>query len=558
MCSSIAQGCQSAFGTCGWPADDDPPTYNTSGVSREKVGSIPYAPLSIYSCTVPGTVALTFDDGPYIYTLAMLDVLDSLGAKATFFITGNNLGKGAISDPANGWDTVIEETYRRGHQLASHTWTHPDLSTLTADGIKSEFYRLESAFVGMIGKFPTYMRPPYSSCDNSSACPSTLSDLGYHITYFDLDTDDYDNTTPELIQNSKNIVTAAINGSNPTTDSFLSIAHDIHEQTATNLTQFELQTLYAAGYKAVTLGECLGDPEENWYRVFDNTTYSVTALSTTAPSTTTTSTIASSATVSSSTASSTTTSTSSTTISSTTISSATASSTTTSSTTTYSTATRSTSASSTSVATSSGTTNGVHTTTTATTAATTSTRSTAAASTSTSPAALPGTVSTIVDIGLGLLSNVGLKLPRNNPHKRQLLTASYNTSSSIFDSPYESVPTSAITYASSYKNTTLDINTYSYSIAISNSTKTIASSNSTTKTSSIFPTSSSSHAINATSVRTTSTVFNSTPTMGFSVTLNFVTPTTAAASHSATASSEAGRVKAGSFAVAGIVGWILL
>jgi hypothetical protein len=27
-----------------------------------------------------------------------------------------------------------------------------------------------------------------------------------------------------------------------------------------------LQTLQAKGYRAVTVGECLGDPEENWYR----------------------------------------------------------------------------------------------------------------------------------------------------------------------------------------------------------------------------------------------------------------------------------------------------
>jgi hypothetical protein len=27
-----------------------------------------------------------------------------------------------------------------------------------------------------------------------------------------------------------------------------------------------LQTLQAKGYRAVTVGECLGDPEANWYR----------------------------------------------------------------------------------------------------------------------------------------------------------------------------------------------------------------------------------------------------------------------------------------------------
>lgn len=34
--------------------------------------------------------ALTFDDGPYQYTSALIDLLDKQGVKATFFINGNN------------------------------------------------------------------------------------------------------------------------------------------------------------------------------------------------------------------------------------------------------------------------------------------------------------------------------------------------------------------------------------------------------------------------------------------------------------------------------------
>jgi peptidoglycan/xylan/chitin deacetylase (PgdA/CDA1 family) len=38
-------------------------------------------------------MALTFDDGPFIYTSHILDVLSQYNASATFFITGNNNGK---------------------------------------------------------------------------------------------------------------------------------------------------------------------------------------------------------------------------------------------------------------------------------------------------------------------------------------------------------------------------------------------------------------------------------------------------------------------------------
>lgn len=122
------------------------------------------------------------------------------------------------------------------------------------------------AFANIMGKFPTYMRPPYSSCTAASGCQQDLADLGYVVSYFDLDTDDYNNVTPDKIQNAKDRVFNAINPSNPQVDAFQSIAHDIHQQTAQNLTGYMIQTMQAKGYKLVTLGECLGEPEANWYR----------------------------------------------------------------------------------------------------------------------------------------------------------------------------------------------------------------------------------------------------------------------------------------------------
>lgn len=48
---------------------------------------------------------------------------------------------------------------------------------------------------------------------------------------------------------------------------FIEIAHDIHEQTVHNLTAWTLERMKALGFgTSVTVGECLGDPKENWYR----------------------------------------------------------------------------------------------------------------------------------------------------------------------------------------------------------------------------------------------------------------------------------------------------
>lgn len=82
-----------------------------SSNSAVPVGSI------IRSCTTPGVVALTFDDGPYIYTSAILDALRDTGAKATFFINGDNWGN--ILNPDN--QAIVQRTLAEGHQIGSHT-----------------------------------------------------------------------------------------------------------------------------------------------------------------------------------------------------------------------------------------------------------------------------------------------------------------------------------------------------------------------------------------------------------------------------------------------------
>lgn len=181
-------------------------------------------------------------------------------------MTGINLSKGRIDDASTAWPAVIKRMLAEGHQLASHTWSHQDLSTLSKEQRYDQIVRLEMAMTNIVGKFPTYMRPPYSSCTAASGCPQDLADLGYHVSYFDLDTDDYNNVTPELQQNAKDRVDAALNPADPKKDDFLAIAHDIHYQTVHNLTVHMLDLMVKKGFKGVTMGECLGDPEANWYR----------------------------------------------------------------------------------------------------------------------------------------------------------------------------------------------------------------------------------------------------------------------------------------------------
>jgi chitin deacetylase len=238
----------------------------TKDILRPHVGRVPYGPQEIRSCTVPGTIAFTFDDGPTRYTGDLLDLLDRYNAPATFFVTGINNGKGPIDDPTLPWAGLIERMIISGHQVASHTWSHEDLSKVNPEQRQDQMLKNEVALRNILGSFPTYMRPPYSSCLPGSGCREDLGDLGYHIILYDIDTDDYKNDSPNLIQLSKDIFDRFLNAGNSKTNSWLVIAHDAHEQTVHNLTEHMLKTSARLGYRPVTVGDCLRDPRDNWYR----------------------------------------------------------------------------------------------------------------------------------------------------------------------------------------------------------------------------------------------------------------------------------------------------
>lgn len=179
--------------------------------------------------------------------------------------------------------------YAAGHQIASHTWGHQDLAAITSAQRKNQMYYNEIALNDILGVFPTYMRPPFSSCDTN--CEADLKTLGYHIVYFDLDTEDYLLDDPNLIQQAKNDFKGNITSQKATDGAdWLVISHDIHQQTAYNLTEYMIQTLVAQGYTPVTVGECLGDPKANWYRTLGGGAPYTSAVSSTASTASTSST----------------------------------------------------------------------------------------------------------------------------------------------------------------------------------------------------------------------------------------------------------------------------
>jgi peptidoglycan/xylan/chitin deacetylase (PgdA/CDA1 family) len=100
----------------------------------------------------PG-VALTFDDGPHpAGTPAVMDVLARAGARATFFVIGEQVRR----RPA-----LAAEIVARGHLIALHGDRHRNQMRLSAPEVREDLRRGVAAIEDATGERPVWHRPPF-------------------------------------------------------------------------------------------------------------------------------------------------------------------------------------------------------------------------------------------------------------------------------------------------------------------------------------------------------------------------------------------------------------
>ncbi|NLG55248.1 MAG: polysaccharide deacetylase family protein [Rhodococcus sp.] len=135
---------------------------------------VPPGPIS----AIPGAgnnIALTVDDGASAEVIgAYVQFAKDTGARFTFFVTG-------VFD---GWTTHSAELrplVESGQiQLASHTWDHPDLTSLTSAGVAEQFARTKTFLSNTFGVDGTpYYRPPFGY--RNAAVDAIAADHGYTV-----------------------------------------------------------------------------------------------------------------------------------------------------------------------------------------------------------------------------------------------------------------------------------------------------------------------------------------------------------------------------------------
>lgn len=191
-------------------------------------------------------IALTFDDGPWNDppTADFLNVLERNHVVATFFEIGNQI---STYDPGGALERRM---LADGDMIGDHSWTHPDMTGLSASEQTSQLEMTANAIAQATGGFHTcFWRPPYGA--QNSSLVSLARSLGLITINWDVDTVDW--STPGTATIYQRAVSGAHNGA-------IILQHfggGPRQETLDALPE-EITTLRSEGYQFVTIPQLLG------------------------------------------------------------------------------------------------------------------------------------------------------------------------------------------------------------------------------------------------------------------------------------------------------------
>src|SRR6516165_9060826 len=214
---------------------------NGENEAAEKTPAPPKEPpITFNSVHVDGPyIAMTFDDGPSgPLTPKLLDILAAHRIKATFFV----LGEMVAEHPE-----ILARAAREGHEIASHSWSHPNLAKMSQEAVRNQLQRTDDEIKSVTGKRPTLFRPPYGSITEREK-RWIHDEFGYDIILWDVDPLDWKRPGPAVVRSR--ILKETRPGS-------IVLSHDIHPGTIEAMPS-TFDQLEAKGFKFVTVSELIG------------------------------------------------------------------------------------------------------------------------------------------------------------------------------------------------------------------------------------------------------------------------------------------------------------
>jgi peptidoglycan/xylan/chitin deacetylase (PgdA/CDA1 family) len=195
--------------------------------------------------TAERRVALTFDDGPTPSRVdTLLGLLASRDVRATFFVTGRELG----AAPDAGRRLVAA-----GHELGNHTYAHRRMVLVSPGTVRAEVERTDSLIRAAGHEGAIYFRPPYGY--KLVALPWYLARTGRTTVIWDVEPDSYS----EVAATPHGIVRHTLSRVRPGS---IILLHPWYPSRATSLAAVAplIDSLHARGFRVGTVRDLVRGP----------------------------------------------------------------------------------------------------------------------------------------------------------------------------------------------------------------------------------------------------------------------------------------------------------
>ena len=190
-----------------------------------------------YVKTEEKKVAISFDCAWGVdYTDKLLEVMERENVKSTFFM---------VEFWARKYPEYVKKIDEKGHEIGTHSATHPHMSKLSKEKIIDELNTSIKAIQSVTGKKTTLFRPPYG--DYNDLLIQTAREIGLWTIQWNVDSLDWKDLSAKDI--SKRVVSRVKNGS-------IVLFHNQGLNTAEALSEI-ISVLKNEGYKFVTIGELI-------------------------------------------------------------------------------------------------------------------------------------------------------------------------------------------------------------------------------------------------------------------------------------------------------------
>lgn len=155
--------------------DNEIVVYLSSYITADKTEEIKFEYSEVYLgektniITNKKLLAITFDDGPSFNSKRIVNMLDELEIKATFFVLGANIKK---------YSDELKYIAEHGNEIGNHSYAHPDFRKLSFEQAINEIEMTQEIVYKTVGRYPRIFRFPYGLVNqqvlNSIKLPTVL------------------------------------------------------------------------------------------------------------------------------------------------------------------------------------------------------------------------------------------------------------------------------------------------------------------------------------------------------------------------------------------------